>query len=254
LASPFGTFRRRRLSRRRLAGEILARAFEGTKGPFPELNDRDVAGCRLIFRSRLRVAEILESHPERFTRRERRARHDQPDREGNRPDDERHVRPGRRAGDRRRWHLGGETEMAQDALRGGGHLERRDQPEPTAATATRQHIHGEHGACYRSGITYNAGLKRYLWCQIGPGLLVQRRDGLVQVVFVLARGAKRSSRIDWRSRVLEGLDHSSMKRLRRNLQAAVTAVDFFVFVQSPRFNGNVPPIRKSGGTLPSGSY
>src|SRR5262249_31286173 len=25
------------------------------------------------------------------------------------------------------------------------------------------------GQCYRSGITYNAGLKRYLWCQILPG-------------------------------------------------------------------------------------
>ena len=25
------------------------------------------------------------------------------------------------------------------------------------------------GRCYRSGITYNAGLKRYLWCQILPG-------------------------------------------------------------------------------------
>lgn len=25
------------------------------------------------------------------------------------------------------------------------------------------------GACYRSVVTYNAGLKRYLWCQIGPG-------------------------------------------------------------------------------------
>ncbi|KPJ58523.1 MAG: hypothetical protein AMS15_08185, partial [Planctomycetes bacterium DG_23] len=25
------------------------------------------------------------------------------------------------------------------------------------------------GMCYRSGISYNAGLKRYLWCQIHPG-------------------------------------------------------------------------------------
>jgi hypothetical protein len=25
------------------------------------------------------------------------------------------------------------------------------------------------GKCYRSGISYNAGLKRYLWCQILPG-------------------------------------------------------------------------------------
>ena len=25
------------------------------------------------------------------------------------------------------------------------------------------------GKCYRSGITYNSALKRYLWCQILPG-------------------------------------------------------------------------------------
>src|SRR5262249_35755486 len=28
---------------------------------------------------------------------------------------------------------------------------------------------GNPGRCYRSGITYNAALKRYLWCQILPG-------------------------------------------------------------------------------------
>lgn len=30
-------------------------------------------------------------------------------------------------------------------------------------------VFADPGNCYRSGITYNAGLKRYLWCQIGPG-------------------------------------------------------------------------------------
>lgn len=25
------------------------------------------------------------------------------------------------------------------------------------------------GQCYRSGVTYHSGLKRYLWCQIIPG-------------------------------------------------------------------------------------
>lgn len=52
---------------------------------------------------------------------------------------------GARAGGRRRRHLRREGEMAQDAPRDVGGLERRDQPElDTAATVTRQHIHGEH--------------------------------------------------------------------------------------------------------------
>lgn len=33
------------------------------------------------------------------------------------------------------------------------------------------------GACYRSGITYDAELKRYLWCQIGPGKDTRYRGG-----------------------------------------------------------------------------
>ena len=35
--------------------------------------------------------------------------------------------------------------------------------------AERGAVFSNPGACYRSGISYNAGLKRYLWCQIGPG-------------------------------------------------------------------------------------
>jgi hypothetical protein len=32
----------------------------------------------------------------------------------------------------------------------------------------RKGVFTNPGKCYRSGITYNAGLKRYLWCQIIP--------------------------------------------------------------------------------------
>ncbi|HAV63815.1 MAG TPA: hypothetical protein DCY13_15800 [Verrucomicrobiales bacterium] len=35
--------------------------------------------------------------------------------------------------------------------------------------AERGSVFTNPGACYRSGITYNAGLRRYLWCQTGPG-------------------------------------------------------------------------------------
>ncbi len=55
-------------------------------------------------------------------------------------------RPRARAGVGRRGqrHLGRAAEMAQDALRGVGGVERRDQAEPTTATGTGQHIHCEH--------------------------------------------------------------------------------------------------------------
>jgi CubicO group peptidase (beta-lactamase class C family) len=35
--------------------------------------------------------------------------------------------------------------------------------------AERGAVFTNPGACYRSGITYDAGLRRYLWCHIGPG-------------------------------------------------------------------------------------
>jgi CubicO group peptidase (beta-lactamase class C family) len=43
------------------------------------------------------------------------------------------------------------------------------QPVWSRDIAQRGAVFRNPGACYRSGITYNAGLKRYLWCQIGPG-------------------------------------------------------------------------------------
>ena len=38
----------------------------------------------------------------------------------------------------------------------------------TNSIKRRGAIFNHSGRCYRSGITYNAGLKRYLWCQIHP--------------------------------------------------------------------------------------
>src|SRR6185369_16437736 len=32
------------------------------------------------------------------------------------------------------------------------------------------------GRCYRGGITYDAGLKRYLWCQVIPGTEGKKAD------------------------------------------------------------------------------
>lgn len=43
------------------------------------------------------------------------------------------------------------------------------EPEWTRAVKERGAVFTNPGACYRSGISYNAALKRYLWCQIGPG-------------------------------------------------------------------------------------
>jgi len=43
------------------------------------------------------------------------------------------------------------------------------QPQWTPDIAWRGAVFSHPGACYRSGITYNAALKRYLWCQTGLG-------------------------------------------------------------------------------------
>ncbi len=48
-------------------------------------------------------------------------------------------------------------------------LDDRSQPVWTDDIARRGAVFTNPGACYRSGISYNSGLKRYLWCQIGPG-------------------------------------------------------------------------------------
>jgi hypothetical protein len=44
-----------------------------------------------------------------------------------------------------------------------------NQPVWTADIARRGAVFRHEAACYRSGITYDAGLKRFLWCQILPG-------------------------------------------------------------------------------------
>jgi hypothetical protein len=43
------------------------------------------------------------------------------------------------------------------------------QPVWTKDIRRRGAVFSFPGHCYRSGISYNAGLKRYLWCQILPG-------------------------------------------------------------------------------------
>lgn len=45
----------------------------------------------------------------------------------------------------------------------------KGEPEWSRAVKERGAVFKNPGACYRSGISYNAALKRYLWCQIGPG-------------------------------------------------------------------------------------
>lgn len=43
------------------------------------------------------------------------------------------------------------------------------QPRWTADVAERGSVFDHRGRCYRSGVSYNPGLKRYLWCQTLPG-------------------------------------------------------------------------------------
>ncbi len=45
----------------------------------------------------------------------------------------------------------------------------RGTPVWTEDVRKRRPVFVNPGQCYRSGITYNAGLERYLWCQIIPG-------------------------------------------------------------------------------------
>jgi hypothetical protein len=45
----------------------------------------------------------------------------------------------------------------------------RNQPIWTADIAQRVGVFAHEDRCYRSSISYNPGLKRYLWCQILPG-------------------------------------------------------------------------------------
>ncbi|MCA9214229.1 MAG: hypothetical protein KDB27_14255, partial [Planctomycetales bacterium] len=46
--------------------------------------------------------------------------------------------------------------------------ERTNQAVWTDKIAKREAVFEHDGNCYRSGITYNAGIKRYLWCQTLP--------------------------------------------------------------------------------------
>jgi CubicO group peptidase (beta-lactamase class C family) len=48
-------------------------------------------------------------------------------------------------------------------------LDTGGQPQWTSDIRQRGAVFTNPGACYRSGISYNAGLRRYLWCQIGGG-------------------------------------------------------------------------------------
>ncbi|HEV3165010.1 MAG TPA: serine hydrolase [Isosphaeraceae bacterium] len=45
-----------------------------------------------------------------------------------------------------------------------------NQPIWTADISRRGAVFSHEGRCYRSSVSYNAGLKRYLWCQILPGV------------------------------------------------------------------------------------
>jgi hypothetical protein len=58
----------------------------------------------------------------------------------------------------------------RDAYRFFAGLKDSGQPTWTADIANRAAVFTHPGRCYRSGISYNAALKRYLWCQIIPGL------------------------------------------------------------------------------------
>ena len=44
-----------------------------------------------------------------------------------------------------------------------------NRPSWTVDIARRAAVFTHEGRCYRSGISYDAGLKRYLWCQVLPG-------------------------------------------------------------------------------------
>jgi CubicO group peptidase (beta-lactamase class C family) len=65
--------------------------------------------------------------------------------------------------------------VPQDQLRSRGAYEffagmdDHGNPQWTSDIQGRGAVFENPGHCYRSGITYNAGLKRYLWCQILPG-------------------------------------------------------------------------------------
>lgn len=57
----------------------------------------------------------------------------------------------------------------RDAYKFFVRLDDHQRPVWSRDVAERGAVFSNPGACYRSGITYHAGLRRYLWCQIGRG-------------------------------------------------------------------------------------
>jgi Domain of unknown function (DUF4185) len=55
-------------------------------------------------------------------------------------------------------------------------LDKKEQPLWAKEIADRGAVFTHKGRCYRSGITYNAGLKRYLWVQTIPGTEGEKAD------------------------------------------------------------------------------
>jgi hypothetical protein len=55
-------------------------------------------------------------------------------------------------------------------------LDSAGQPLWSREAADRGAVFTHPGKCYRSGVTYNAGLKRYLWVQIAPGTEGKKAD------------------------------------------------------------------------------
>ncbi len=55
-------------------------------------------------------------------------------------------------------------------------LDAEGRPLWSKALADRAAVFTDKGRCYRSGITYNAGLQRYLWVQILPGTEGRKAD------------------------------------------------------------------------------
>ena len=53
-------------------------------------------------------------------------------------------------------------------------LDRQGNPSWVEDLGQRGPVFSHAGNCYRTGISYNAGLKRYLWCQTLPGSLDSR--------------------------------------------------------------------------------
>jgi CubicO group peptidase (beta-lactamase class C family) len=65
----------------------------------------------------------------------------------------------------------------RDACEFFAKLDDGGQPKWTRNLGERGAVFSNRGACYRSSVTYNAGLKRYLWCQIGSGSDTRYRGG-----------------------------------------------------------------------------